>query len=271
MSLTAGIDLGGSYTKVVVTEPDGGIVARWIRPTGYNFAKAGRDALDACLENAGIDRDDVRYVAATGFGRYTVEIRDLAITELTCHAFAAHTLYPEARTVLDAGGQTLKAIRVDEHGRVRAFRLNDKCAAGTGRFLGAASEALEIPLGDLGPLALTAHHPVKMTTTCTVFAESEILGWLALGRKTEDVVMGVHTAIASRAISLLRRTGLEPEITFTGGVSRNTAMVKLLEELVEGPINVSEESHFCGAIGAALYGLDRALVDAAAEVKGGLV
>jgi predicted CoA-substrate-specific enzyme activase len=150
------------------------------------------------------------------------------------------------------------------------FCMNDKCSAGTGRFLGAASQALEIPLGELGPLALTAKNPVRMTTTCTVFAESEILGWLALGRKTEDVLMGVHAAIASRSISLLRRTGIEPEITFTGGVARNTAMVKLLEEMTETPINVSEESHYCGAIGAAIYALDRALAETSATASGGI-
>ena len=164
--------------------------------------------------------------------------------------------------MLDIGGQDTKAIRVDETGRVLDFCMNDKCSAGTGRFLGAASQALEIPLGELGPLALRATPPVAMTTTCTVFAESEILGWLARGRKTEDVLAGVHAAIASRSLALLRRVGIEPELTFTGGVARNIAMVRLLEELTGVPLNVSEDSHYCGAIGAALYALDRVLVGA---------
>jgi predicted CoA-substrate-specific enzyme activase len=150
-------------------------------------------------------------------------------------------------------------------GQVVDFNMNDKCAAGTGRFLGAASDALEIPLGELGPLALTAKNPVKMTTTCTVFAESEILGWLAKGRRIEDVVMGVHHSIASRSVALLNRVGIEPEVTFTGGVTRNTAMVKMVSDLIGFQVNTSEESHYCGAIGAALFALDQVLTGAATE------
>ena len=270
MSATVGIDVGSTYTKAVVTDETGAILGSTSLPTGYNFERAAERALTEAVEAADLSRDDVDYVAATGYGRHMVPFRDLAITELTCHARAAHGLFPDARTVLDVGGQTVKAIRMDGLGRVKAFRLNDKCSAGTGRFLGAASQALEIPLGELGPLALTAVDPVTMTTTCTVFAESEILGWLALGRKTEDVLKGVHMAIASRSLSLLRRVGMEPEITFTGGVARNVAMVSLMEELTGSVINFSEESHFCGAIGASLYALDRALVGAAADAEGGM-
>ena len=178
-------------------------------------------------------------------------------------------MYHCTRSVLDIGGQDTKAISVNENGQVLDFCMNDKCSAGTGRFLGAASQALEIPLGDLGTLALTSKNPVTMTTTCTVFAESEILGWLARGRKTEDVLMGVHLSIASRSLSLVRRVGVEPEITFTGGVARNVAMVRLLAQLTGSPVNVNEESHYCGAIGAALYALDRVLVGAEASAEGG--
>jgi (R)-2-hydroxyacyl-CoA dehydratese activating ATPase len=135
--------------------------------------------------------------------------------------------------------------------------MNDKCAAGTGRFLGAAAAALEIPLGELGPTALRAERPVKITTTCTVFAESEVLSWLGRGRKLEDILMGVHQSIASRSIGLMRRVGLEPEVTFTGGVTRNSAMVELLNRQLELTVNVSEESHFMGALGAALFALDQ--------------
>jgi predicted CoA-substrate-specific enzyme activase len=167
--------------------------------------------------------------------------------------------------VLDIGGQDTKAIKVTADGQVVDFNMNDKCAAGTGRFLGAASDALELPLGELGPLAQTAKNPVKMTTTCTVFAESEILGWLAKGRRVEDVVMGVHNSIASRSVALLRRAGIEPEVTFTGGVTRNTAMVELVSEMVGSPVNTNEESHYCGAIGAGLFALDQVLTGASAE------
>jgi activator of 2-hydroxyglutaryl-CoA dehydratase len=145
--------------------------------------------------------------------------------------------------------------------------MNDKCAAGTGRFLGAAAMALDIPLGELGPLALLAKNAVKITTTCTVFAETEIINWLARGKKVEDVLMGVHQAIATRSISLLRRVGVEDEVTFTGGVTRNNAMVKILEEMLETHLNVSEEAHYMGAIGASLFALEKAQSGAAGAVE----
>ncbi|HEX9645701.1 MAG TPA: acyl-CoA dehydratase activase [Acidimicrobiia bacterium] len=268
MSLTAGIDLGGSYTKVVVTEPDGGIVARWVRPTGYNFAKAGRDALDACLENAGIDRDDVRYVAATGFGRYTVEIRDLAITELTCHAFAAHTLYPEARTVLDAGGQTLKAIRVDEHGRVRAFRLNDKCAAGSGAFLEKTVKYMGLVAADIPRITEEVVTPVAVSSVCAVFAESEVINHLAAGQSVGDVCGGAVIALAGRAAQLVKRVKPEPPFVLTGGMTRIRLMADELERVLGSSFAVPDDELgvYAGAFGAALLAHQRVRKLAAAQV-----
>jgi predicted CoA-substrate-specific enzyme activase len=269
--IVAGVDVGSTQTKAVVLDSEPKVVGRALVDTGARLTDAAELAFGQALEEAGATRDDVAAVIGTGYGRYRVEFGETQVTEISCHARGAVFLFPETTSVLDIGGQDTKAIRVGDQGQVLDFCMNDKCSAGTGRFLGAASQALELPLGELGGLAMSARNPVKMTTTCTVFAESEILGWLALGRKVEDVLMGVHAAIASRSFALLRRVGVEPEITFTGGVSRNTAMVKLLEELVEGSINVSEESHYCGAIGAALYGLDRALADAADHATGGVV
>jgi predicted CoA-substrate-specific enzyme activase len=270
--LVAGVDVGSTQTKAVVLDSEEPkVVGRALVDTGARLTDAAELAYGQALEEAGATRDEVAAVTGTGYGRYRVEFGETQVTEISCHARGAVFLFPKTTSVLDIGGQDTKAIRVGDQGQVLDFCMNDKCSAGTGRFLGAASQALELPLGELGGLAQTARNPVRMTTTCTVFAESEILGWLALGRKVEDVLMGVHSAIASRSIALLRRVGVEPEITFTGGVSRNTAMVQLMEELADAPINVSEESHYCGAIGAALYGLDRALSDAADEITGGLV
>jgi predicted CoA-substrate-specific enzyme activase len=155
------------------------------------------------------------------------------------------------------GGQDTKAIRVSAAGEIVDFCMNDKCAAGTGRFLGAAASALEIPLADLGPTALRGERPVKITTTCTVFAESEVLSWLGKGKKIEDILLGVHDSIATRSVGLLRRVGIEPEITFTGGVARNPAMIAALTHRLGCTLNVSEESHYMGAVGAALFALDR--------------
>jgi predicted CoA-substrate-specific enzyme activase len=154
------------------------------------------------------------------------------------------------------GGQDTKAIRVNNRGEIIDFCMNDKCAAGTGRFLGAAAKALDIELDDLGPTALKFSKPVRISTTCTVFAESEVLSWLGTGPKIEDILWGVHQSIASRSISLLRRVGIKDQITFTGGVTRNTAMIKALEDKLETKLNVSDDSHYMGALGAALFALD---------------
>ena len=168
-------------------------------------------------------------------------------------------MFPSSRTVLDMGGQDSKAIRVSPDGEIQDFCMNDKCAAGTGRFLGAASSALDIPLDQLGPTALRGERAVKISTTCTVFAESEVLSWLGKGKKIEDILLGVHQSIAGRSTALLRRVGLTEEITFTGGVARNVAMIETLQASLGLPVNVSEESHYMGALGAALFALDHIL------------
>ncbi|MDR7414277.1 MAG: acyl-CoA dehydratase activase [Armatimonadota bacterium] len=258
--VVAGVDVGSTQTKAVILSPEREIVGRALVDTGARLNEAARAAFEAALQEAGLSPEDVEYTVGTGYGRFKVEFGDTQVTEISCHARGACFLFPNTRTVLDIGGQDTKAIRVGPGGEVLDFCMNDKCSAGTGRFLGAASAALEIPLGELGPLALTARNPVTITTTCTVFAESEILGWLARGRKVEDILMGVHASIASRSLSLLRRVGIEPELTFTGGVARNVAMVHLIREMSGVPVNVSEESHFCGAIGAALFALDHVLL-----------
>ena len=190
-------------------------------------------------------------------GRYRVPFGDAQVTEIGCHCRGAAFLFPSTRTVLDIGGQDTKAIKVKE-GEVADFCMNDKCAAGTGRFLQAAAEVLEVPLSEIGAVSLRAERPLKITNVCTVFVESEIMSHLARGRKVEEILRGVHHSIAARSVALLRRVGIEDELTFTGGVSRNIGMIQALEERLERKINVSEDSQFMGAIGAALHALDRA-------------
>jgi predicted CoA-substrate-specific enzyme activase len=157
------------------------------------------------------------------------------------------------------GGQDTKAIRVSPAGEILDFCMNDKCAAGTGRFLGAVASALDIPLGELGEIALRADKPVKITTTCTVFAESEVLSWLGRGKKVEEILLGVHRSMVSRSIGLMRRVGIDSEVTFTGGVARNRGIVEELNRALGFPVNVSGDSHFMGALGAALFARDRIL------------
>lgn len=257
MRFAAGVDVGSTQTKAVVMEQSRGIVARALVDTGANVRKAAENAFLAACREAGIDTHDVGFVIGTGYGRYNISFGDTQMTEISCHARGAHFLVPNTRTVIDMGGQDSKAIRVGADGEVLDFVMNDKCAAGTGRFLANAAEVMAMSLEEIGPLSLTAANPVKITTVCTVFVESDILSYLGQGKKPEDILAGVHLAIARRTVSLARRTAIEPGVSMTGGVARNIGMVRALESVLGLPLQVSAEAHFTGAIGAALFALER--------------
>jgi predicted CoA-substrate-specific enzyme activase len=257
MAYAAGVDVGSTQTKAVIIDEHGAIVARALIDTGANVIQAAENAFHLALEQGGLSDVEVEYVVGTGYGRYRVTFGDDQITEISCHGRGAVHMFPNTRTVIDMGGQDTKAIRVSANGDIDDFSMNDKCAAGTGRFLGAASSALDIALDQLGEVALTHTRAVKISTTCTVFAESEVLSWLGKGKKVEDILWGVHQSIAVRSFALLRRVGVANEVTFTGGVARNVAMVKALEEKAAVKLNISDDSHFMGALGAALFSLDR--------------
>jgi predicted CoA-substrate-specific enzyme activase len=263
MAYAAGVDVGSTQTKAIVINEDAEIVSRSLVDTGANVVKAAEQAFHKALIDGDLREEEVEYVVGTGYGRYRVTFGNTQVTEISCHARGSVKMFPKTHTVLDMGGQDTKAIRVSETGEVLDFCMNDKCAAGTGRFLGAASSALEIPLDELGPTALLAEKPVRISTTCTVFAESEVLSWLGKGKKIEDILWGVHQSIASRSVGLLRRVGIDEEMTFTGGVAKNVGMIKALEENLGMKLNVSEESHYMGALGAALFALDHILVSRA--------
>ena len=253
-----GVDVGSTQTKAVVIDEARRIVGRSLIPTGANVVTAAQSAFDLAVAEAGITEGDVAYVIGTGYGRYKVTFGNAQATQICCHARGAAEMFPGTRTVLDMGGQDTKAIRIQPGGDVLDFCMNDKCAAGTGRFLQSAAAALGIPMDELGSRALAGQKPVNITTTCTVFAESEVLSWLAKGKKIDDILLGVHRSIATRSIALLRRVGIEDEITFTGGVTRNQAMAPVLEEALGKKLNLSEESHYMGALGAAIIALERA-------------
>lgn len=259
MVYAAGVDVGSTQTKAVIINETRQIVARSLIDTGANVVVAAENAYVEALRSGGIDEEEVEYIVGTGYGRYRVTFGNTQVTEISCHARGAVHMFPGTRTVVDMGGQDTKAIRVSPTGEILDFCMNDKCAAGTGRFLGAASAALDIPLSELGQVALRAERPVRISTTCTVFAESEVLSWLGKGKKIEDILLGVHQSIAARSIGLLRRVGIEPEVTFTGGVARNIAMIEALQQGLGMKVNVSEESHYMGALGAALFALDHIL------------
>src|SRR5512146_1900996 len=224
MRTAAGVDVGSTQTKAVLLSDNGNgpeVIARALVDTGANVRKAAENAFDQCCRTAGIQAGAVGFVVGTGYGRYNISFGHAQMTEISCHARGAHFLCPGTRTVLDMGGQDSKAISVGPNGEVLDFVMNDKCAAGTGRFLANAAEVMGIALDELGPLSLAATRPVKITTVCTVFVESDILSYLSQDKRPEDILGGVHLAIARRTVSLARRVAVEPEVTMTGGVARN--------------------------------------------------
>ena len=257
MRFAAGVDVGSTQSKAVVMEERAGIIARALVETGANVTQAAERAFLSACNQAGIDQHDVGFVVGTGYGRYKITFGNDQMTEISCHARGAHHVFPNTRTVIDMGGQDSKAISVGSDGEVLDFVMNDKCAAGTGRFLANAADVMGIGLDDIGPLSLLGNHPVKLTTVCTVFVESDILSYLSMGKKAEDILSGVHLAIAKRTVSLARRVSIEPAVTMTGGVARNNGMVKALAEVLQRPLQVSPDSHFMGAIGAALFAMEK--------------
>jgi predicted CoA-substrate-specific enzyme activase len=257
MAYAGGVDVGSTQTKAVVVDEHAQIVGRAIIDTGSNVVTAAENAFRIAVKSGGIDEEEVEYIVGTGYGRYKVTFGDTQITEISCHARGAAHMFPGTRTVLDMGGQDTKAIRVRDNGEVVDFCMNDKCAAGTGRFLQAAAFALEIPLPELGPTALRAERAVAISTTCTVFAESEVLSWLGKGKKIEDILLGVHRSIGTRSMALLRRVGIEEQVTFTGGVTKNQGMVEVINQMLGFKVNVGGDAHLMGALGAALFALDR--------------
>lgn len=256
MDFAVGIDVGSTQTKAIAVDAARAIVARALIDTGANVKRAGQRALDTLVEDSDFTRDDVKFVVGTGYGRYKIEAGDTQVTEISCHARGALMLFPNTRTVIDMGGQDTKAIKVGGEGDVLDFCMNDKCAAGTGRFLAGAADVLGMTLDEIGEISLRGQNPIRLTSVCTVFVESDILSHLAQNQKVEDILAGVHDAIATRTVGLVRRVGIDPEITFTGGVALNIGMVRALEGKLGATMNISPEAHYCGALGAALFAMD---------------
>lgn len=256
MTLIGGVDIGSTTAKCVLLE-DGKIVGKSLGPVGVDIVRDADHAFETALSDAHRGREEVGFIVGTGYGRYKIRFGQLVVTEISCHAKGASFLFPGTRLVLDIGGQDTKVIRVNERGEVEDFAMNDKCAAGTGRFLEVCANALGFDVAEIGPVSLGARRPVKVTSTCTVFAESEVTSHLSRGKESPDILAGLHASIANRSLSLMQRVGIAPEVTFTGGVSRNEGMVRALAQRVGLPVNVSPLSQFMGALGAALMGQER--------------
>ena len=254
-----GLDIGSTYTKAIALDGDARSSARRCGAPASSWRRPPRPCSRTCCRTAGLDRSQILYVGATGYGRYTVAFRHAQITELTAHAQAAVHLFPDTRTILDIGGQDIKAIKVDAAGRVKAFRLNDKCAAGTGAFLEKTARYLGLTTEDIGPYALRSTAPKSISSVCAVFAESEVINHLSNGVAAEDIMMGAMVSLGGRAIQLMRRVGLEPGYMLTGGMTRNAAMVKALEAALGESFHVAPNGlgQLNGAYGAAYLGLRR--------------
>ena len=257
MTYIAGVDIGCRNTKAVLLDESRRICGMAVVRTRPDFPEVAREAIGQALAKAGGQPGDVRYMATTGLGRYNVPDRDIQITDITCAAKGAAFLFPNTQCVLDIGGQSTRAVRLRENGKVKEFKSNDKCAAGSGGFLERAARYLEVPLEQLGPLSLRAQNPQTISSVCAVLAETEIINHVTAGQSVENIIRGIHNSLASRSRGLLSRVGLEGEVTFVGGVARQSGMVEALKECLRCPVNVWEEPDLVVALGAALLALRR--------------
>lgn len=249
----AGIDIGSTMTKVVIMTE--GMLASVIGPTGPEHRKLAHRVMEEALARAKLSFDDITYIVATGYGRINVPFADKQITEISCHARGVSSLLATARAIIDIGGQDCKGIKLN-NGRVVDFVMNDKCAAGTGRFLEVVAEGLGVKLDELGELSLAAKNRVEIGSTCTVFAEQEVVAKLSEGVPLEDLIAGLHEAIAGRIYGLVSRLKIEEDVVVTGGGAKNIGLVKALEAKLGFSVLIPPEPLLTGAIGAALLGKD---------------
>ena len=247
----AGVDIGSTMTKVVLMDKSDNLLSSIKGPTGPEHRQLANEVMRQALEQASLQIDDISYIVATGYGRLNVPFADRQITELSCHARGVSSLFPSVRTAIDIGGQDAKCMKID-NGRLINFVMNDKCAAGTGRFLEVTATALGIKLEDMGDISLKATKKIQISSLCTIFAQQEVVALISRGEKLENILAGLHDALASRIVALARRLGIEPDLVLTGGVAKNTAMVRAMKESLGCEIFIPEEPLLTGALGAAI-------------------
>ena len=252
----AGIDSGSATTDVVILDQDRTIVAKVILPTGAGASNGAQRALEQALQQAGLTQADLTATVTTGYGRGVIQTGDKSVTEITCHAKGAHFLHPAVRTVIDIGGQDSKVIRIEPDGSVANFVMNDKCAAGTGRFLEMMARTLELSLEEISTIGLQWKEEITISSMCTVFADSEVVSLVAQNKALPDIVHGLNQSVATRAAALFRRVGGENPCMMTGGVSRNRGVVAAIEERLGQPLFIHPDAQLCGALGAALFALE---------------
>jgi len=247
-----GIDVGSLSTEAMILNTTGEPVSYSIIQTGANSIDAASEALEKALAESGVKQDQIRGTVATGYGRVSIPFADKRVTEISCHALGAYHLFPDTGTVIDIGGQDSKVIRVGERGKVLDFTMNDKCAAGTGRFLEVMADKLQVSLNEMGTLSLKAGGEVSISSVCTVFAESEVISLVAQNHPKNEIIRGLHRAIVNRVWSMVKTIGVHGAVTMSGGVAKNSGVVGLIEERLGQPIHIHTEPQIIGALGAAL-------------------
>ncbi|HEU0007595.1 MAG TPA: acyl-CoA dehydratase activase [Terriglobia bacterium] len=259
MIFTAGIDVGSTYTKALVLNDRFEIVGRALNKTGFKLPEMARRTYEQALDTCGVGKPDVSYVVSTGFGRHLVEFSDVAVTDLTASARGVNFLFPNTRTILDVGGQTMKASRLDDAAKVKSFRFNDKCAAGTGAFLEKTARYMGYNTEEIGPLVATSKQAVPISGVCAVFAESEVINQLSLGAAPADIMHGAMSSLVDRSVQLMKRVHMEPEFTLIGGILRFETMAAVVREHLKAEVNVPEGDmvQFTTALGAAILGQQR--------------
>jgi predicted CoA-substrate-specific enzyme activase len=256
--IVAGCDVGSLTGKAVILK-DGEILSHAIVPTTPKPERTAKNAMDEALENGKLTLEEIGYIVGTGYGRVKIPFANSEISELSCHGKGAHSFIPSIRTIIDVGGQDCKVIKVSKDGKILDFAMNDKCAAGTGRFLEVMAKTLELKLEELGPISLESKNQAKITAQCSVFAETEVVSLMADGIEVPDIVAGIHDAIASRIMSLVYRVGLEEDLTITGGVAKNIGVVAFLEKkLGIQTKKLPVDPQLMGALGAALTAQEKA-------------
>jgi predicted CoA-substrate-specific enzyme activase len=249
--ITVGIDIGSITAKAAVLD-EGQLKGTVVMGTGYDAIAASEAGFQKVLVISGYETQQVDFVISTGYGRKSVSFADKSVTEISCHAAGAHFANPHVKSVIDIGGQDSKVMTVSPQGKVLDFAMNDKCAAGTGRFLEVMARALEVDLEKMGEISLKSESPATISSLCTVFAESEVISLIAKGEKRENIVAGIHASIGARVVAMAGRLGLKSPVMMTGGVAKNIGLVRMLEEKLNLPVEISEHAQVLGAIGAAL-------------------
>ena len=258
MSHYLGVDIGASTVKVILLGDERQVLERALGPAGYGAQNVAQQLVEVILGKRSISRAEVSFAVATGYGRVRFTAADEDVSEISCHARGAHHLYTEARTVIDIGGQDSKVIRLTTTGKVADFAMNDKCAAGTGRFLEVMAATLGVAVEEMGEISLRSTAPVAISSMCTVFAESEVISHISRGASREDIAAGLHEAIAARVLGMAGRVGVIHLILLTGGVAHNRGLVAALEKRSGLPITVPPHPQFAGALGAAIIAVERA-------------